>query len=92
MFQKSLLKNFIKPFNAPNSNMINWVYTNSFININIKPTDLEKLPIPNIAKEAQKLFIYLANTIIESKEKIKKYNKYFESLNTVNKIGIINEK
>jgi type I restriction-modification system DNA methylase subunit len=32
-----------------NSKMINWVYANSFNDVNIKPTDLELLPIPEIS-------------------------------------------
>jgi adenine-specific DNA-methyltransferase len=71
--------------------MINWVYTNSFTDVNINPTDLEKLPIPNIPKEKQEPFINLVNIIIDSKEKIAKYNKHFDSLNAVDKIEIKEE-
>jgi hypothetical protein len=59
--------------------------------MNIKPTDLEKLPIPNIPKEKQEPFIKLVNIIIESKEKITKYNKHFESLNAIDKVEIKEE-
>ena len=50
-----------------------------------------KLPIPNIPKEKQEPFIKLVNIIIESKEKITKYNKHFESLNAVDKVEIKEE-
>jgi hypothetical protein len=50
-----------------------------------------KLPIPDIPKEEQKPFINLVNTIIESKEKITKYKKHFDSLNAVDKIEIQEE-
>ena len=75
-----------------NSKMINWYFQNTFFDdMNIKPTDLEKLPIPNIPKEKQEPFIKLTNMIIESKEKITKYNKHFESLNAVDKVEIKEE-
>lgn len=72
--------------------MINWIYTKSFTDVNIKPTDLEKLPIPNITKEQQEPFIKLVNTIIQAKQKIKKYQKYFEVLSAVEKIEITDKK
>ncbi len=50
-----------------------------------------KLSIPKIPKEKQEPFINLVDTIIESKEKIAKYNKHFESLNAVDKIEIKEE-
>ncbi|PHS56947.1 MAG: restriction endonuclease subunit M [Sulfurimonas sp.] len=50
-----------------------------------------KLPIPNIPKKEQEPFINLVNIIIESKEKIAKYNKHFDSLNAVDKIEIKEE-
>ncbi|MDQ7060822.1 MAG: Eco57I restriction-modification methylase domain-containing protein [Sulfurimonas sp.] len=50
-----------------------------------------KLPIPNIPKEEQEPFINLVNIIIESKEKIAKYNKHFDSLSAVDKIEIKEE-
>lgn len=75
-----------------NSKMINWYFQNIFFDdMNIKPTDLEKLPIPNIPKEKQEPFINLVDTIIDSKEKIAKYNKHFDSLNAVDKIEIKEE-
>lgn len=52
---------------------------------------IKQLPIPNILKEEQKPFIDLADIIIESKEKIAKYNKHFDSLNAVDKIEIKEE-
>ncbi len=55
------------------------------------PNGVGKLPIPNIPKEQQKPFITLADTIIDSKEKIAKYNKHFDSLNAVDKIEIKEE-
>lgn len=51
----------------------------------------QNIPIPNILKEEQKPFIDLVDTIIESKEKIVKYNKHFDSLNAVDKIDIKEE-
>ncbi|RLA74342.1 MAG: hypothetical protein DRG11_05190 [Epsilonproteobacteria bacterium] len=74
-----------------NSKMINWIYTKSFTDVNIKPTDLEKLPIPDISKEKQKPFIDLVDTIIDTKEKTRKYNKHFDSLNAVQRIEIQEE-
>ena len=53
--------------------------------------ELLKVPIPNIPKEEQEAFIKLTNIIIDSKEKIAKYNKHFESLNAVDKIEIKEE-
>lgn len=52
---------------------------------------IKQLPIPNIPKEEQKPFINLVDTIMESKEKIAKYNKHFESLTAVEKIEIKEE-
>ena len=48
----------------------------------------EQIPIPNIPKEQQTPFKNLVDTIMESKEKITKYNKHFNSLNAVDKIEI----
>jgi len=59
--------------------------------LRLKKVFMEKLPIPKIPKEQQKPFITLADTIIDSKEKIAKYNKHFESLNAVDKIEIKEE-
>uniref|UniRef100_UPI00112F5334 Eco57I restriction-modification methylase domain-containing protein n=1 Tax=Aliarcobacter cryaerophilus TaxID=28198 RepID=UPI00112F5334 len=56
-----------------NSNMMNWLYRNSFNDVNIKPTDLELLPIPKIDEESQKPFINLVDEILEAKQKIKDY-------------------
>jgi len=53
-----------------------------------KKTYVNQLPIPNIPKEEQEPFINLVNIIIKSKEKIVKYNKYFDSLSAVDKIEI----
>ena len=55
------------------------------------PNGVGKLPIPKIPKEKQEPFINLVDTIIESKEKIVKYNKHFDSLNAVDKIEIKEE-
>jgi len=52
---------------------------------------IQKLPIPNIPKEEQEPFINLVDTIIESKEKIAKYNKHFDTLNAIDKIEITEE-
>ena len=56
-----------------------------------KKTYVNQLPIPNIPKEQQTPFMNLVNAIIDSKEKIVKYNKHFESLNAVDKIEIKEE-
>jgi len=56
-----------------------------------KKTYVNQLPIPKITKEEQKPFINLVNSIIDSKEKIAKYKKYFESLSAVDKIEIKEE-
>ena len=74
-----------------NSKMINWVYANSFNDVNIKPTDLELLPIPKITEAEQQPFIELVDEILEAKEKIKKYKKHFDTLNAVDKIEITEE-
>jgi len=52
---------------------------------------IQKLPIPQISKEAQQPFIDLVDTILTSKEKIAKYNKHFDDLNAVDKIEIKEE-
>lgn len=54
-------------------------------------TPISQVPIKNISKEEQEPFINLVNSIIESKEKIAKYKKHFESLNAVDKIDITEE-
>ena len=59
--------------------------------LRLKKVFMEKLPIPNIPKEEQEAFIKLTNIIIDSKEKIAKYNKHFESLNVIDKIDIKEE-
>ncbi|WP_295005619.1 N-6 DNA methylase [Sulfurimonas sp.] len=59
--------------------------------LRLKKIFMEKLPIPNIPKEEQKPFITLVDTIIESKEKIVKFNKHFDNLNAVDKIEIKEE-
>jgi len=51
----------------------------------------QNIPIPNIPKEEQEPFINLVDTIIESKEKIAKYNKHFDTLNAIDKIEITEE-
>ncbi|RLA78997.1 MAG: hypothetical protein DRG78_13850, partial [Epsilonproteobacteria bacterium] len=53
--------------------------------------DVKSLPIPNILKEQQEPFINLVNIIMDSNEKIVKYNKHFDSLNAVDKIEIKEE-
>ena len=56
-----------------------------------KKTYVNQLPIPNIPKDEQKPFINLVDTIIETKEKIAKYKKHFDSLSAVDKIEIKEE-
>ena len=48
-------------------------------------------PIKDISQEEQEPFINLVNIIIDSKEKIAKYNKHFDSLNAVQRIEIQEE-
>jgi len=55
------------------------------------PNGVGKLPIQNIIKKEQEPFINLVNIIIDSKEKIAKYKKHFDSLNAVDKIEIKEE-
>ncbi|CAA6811720.1 MAG: putative type IIS restriction/modification enzyme [uncultured Campylobacterales bacterium] len=50
-----------------------------------------KIPIPKVSQEEQKPFIQLVDTILESKETIKKYNKHIDTLNPVEKIEIKEE-
>jgi adenine-specific DNA-methyltransferase len=54
-------------------------------------TPVSQIPIKDIPKKEQEPFINLVNIIIESKEKIAKYNKHFDSLNAVDKIEIKEE-
>ena len=56
-----------------NSNMMNWLYRNSFNDVNIKPTDLGIITNPKIDEESQKPFIKLVDEILEAKQKIKDY-------------------
>ena len=58
--------------------MMNWLYRNSFNDVNIKPTDLELLPIPKIDEESQKPFIKLVDEILEAKQKIKDYKSLLD--------------
>ncbi len=51
----------------------------------------KKLPILKISEDEQKPFIDLVDKIINSKEKIAKYKKHFDSLNAVDKIEIKEE-
>jgi len=52
---------------------------------------IKQLPIPQITNEEQQPFINLVDIVIDSKEKIAKYNKHFESLNAIDKIEIKEE-
>ncbi|MEA2019063.1 MAG: TaqI-like C-terminal specificity domain-containing protein, partial [Campylobacterota bacterium] len=54
-------------------------------------TPISQVPIKDISQKEQEPFINLVNIIIESKEKIAKYNKHFDSLNAVDKIEIKEE-
>ena len=86
-YNNPALSNFIKQDNSNidlkfilgilNSKMINWFYTKSFTDVNIKPTDLEKLPIPNIDKGTQEQIIEFACKLLETKQKIKDYQILF---------------
>lgn len=68
-----------------NSKMINWYFQNTFFDdMNIKPTDLEKLPIPNISKIEQQPLINDVNNIMESKQKIKDYRLLYDEAVTNN--------
>ncbi len=59
--------------------------------IRYKKAFVEKLPIPQISEKAQEPFIKLVDEIINSKEKIKKYKKHFDSLNITEKIELKEE-
>jgi len=59
--------------------------------LELSATPISQVPIKDIPKEKQKIFITLVNNIITSKEKIAKYNKHYESLNAVDKIEIKEE-
>ena len=52
---------------------------------------MSNLPLPKTSEERQKPFINLVDTILQSKETIKKYNKHFDSLNAIDKIEIKEE-
>ena len=56
-----------------------------------KKTYVTQLPIPNIPKKEQEPFINLVNTIIDSKEKIVKYNKHMDGMNAIEKIELKEE-
>ncbi len=64
--------------------MINWLYTKSYTDVNIKPTDIEKLPIPNIAKKEQEPIRNLVNKLLETKQKIKDYQFLYKKSNENN--------
>ena len=61
------------------------------INGEITVQAIQRLPIPNISEELQQPFIDLVDIILNSKEKISKYKKHFDSLNAVDKIEITEE-
>jgi len=100
-YNNPALSNFIRLENSTislkfilailNSKMINWVYTKSFTDVNIKPTDLENLPISNISKEDQQPFITLVDTIITAKENIAKYKKHMDSMSAIEKVELKEE-
>jgi len=54
-------------------------------------TPISQVPIKDISQEEQEPFVNLVNIIIDSKEKIAKYNKHFDSLSAVDKIEIKEE-
>jgi len=56
--------------------------------IDLKGTQIETLPIPQISPEEQQPFIELVDEIMNSKESIKKYQKHYESMNAMEKIEI----
>ncbi len=78
-----------------NSKMINWLYTKSYTDVNIKPTDIEKLPIPNISQKKQEPIKVLVSKLLETKQKIKDYqflyNKANENNNFDREIKLIKE-
>ena len=75
--------------------MINWLYTKSYTDVNIKPTDIEKLPIPNISQKKQEPIKVLVSKLLETKQKIKDYqflyNKANENNNFDREIKLIKE-
>lgn len=54
-------------------------------------TPISQIPIKNISEEEQQYFITLVDNILNSKEKITKYKKHFDSLSAVDKIEITEE-
>jgi hypothetical protein len=48
-----------------NSSLINFVYANTFIDYNIKPTFIEQLPIPNVGKNNKQLHDHLVKLVKE---------------------------
>jgi type II restriction/modification system DNA methylase subunit YeeA len=52
---------------------------------------IEQIPIPKISLEEQEPFIKLVDEILEAKEKVQKYKKYFDTLNAMEKIELTDE-
>lgn len=66
-----------------NSKMINWLYRNSFTDVNIKPTDLELLPIKYINETKQKPFIEKADLMLKLNEEFANIkNEFLNELQT----------
>lgn len=52
---------------------------------------IEQIPIPKISLEEQEPFVKFVDKILEAKEKVQKYKKYFDKLNAIEKIEISEE-
>ena len=63
-----------------NSKLLNYYFKNIFIDYNIKPKYLEKLPIPEISKETQKPFIRLADIMLSKNKELQEIQKKFTTL------------
>jgi len=78
------------------SKLINWfvykfIFAKAIRTFQFSNDVIKKIPIPKISSEAQQPFIKLVDEILESKQKIKKYKKHFDSLNAIDKIEIKEE-
>jgi hypothetical protein len=51
-----------------NSKLMNWYFSNCYVDYNIKPKYIEQLPIPQISKEAQAPFIEKVEKILTIKK------------------------
>jgi hypothetical protein len=79
-----------------NSNIMNFYFSSICMSSGVgtnqwRKNKVELLPIPKILLEEQEPFIKLVDEILEAKEKVQKYKKYFDTLNAVEKIELTDE-